>query len=509
MGPDPRSPCLIGVAQRTWRPEGDEDLGPEPLVMWEKVSRAAAADAGRPGLVEGLESVDVVYCQSWPYDDPTGRLAARLGCGPGRARYSGIGGTTPQVLVDDVALAMLRGQLDLALVVGAECLDTVRRLKKQGDRPRWSFRDPERKPFPFEAPFHPAEVAHDVFQAWLTFPLWDVARRARLGAAPRAYRADLGHLMAPMTEVAAANAHAWFPVARSAEELVAATPDNRMVAYPYTKYMVSVMDVDMAAALILSTHQKAEELGIPAERRVYLRGWCYATDPVYVAEHEPMWASPAMQAASAVALRSAGLDIGAVAHLDLYSCFASSLNLALDALGLARDDGRGVTVTGGLPFAGGPGSNYLTHAIATMAQVLRGDAGSAGLVSGVGMHNTKHVFAAYSGIPGPVTPPDEAAVQAGLHARGAKEISDSGDGRATVASYTVAHRRDGTPEWGLAVCDLPDGRRCYARMADAGLLAQAEETELVGAPVLLRAGEGGVNLVEAVEGVEGVEGVDG
>ena len=499
-GPDPRAPCLIGVAQRTWRPEGAGDLGPEPLSMWEEVSRAAARDSGRADVVELVESVDVVYCQSWPYDDPPGRLAAALGCRPGRARYSGIGGTTPQVLVDEAALAMLRGELDLALVVGAECLDTVRRLKKQGERPRWSFRDPERKPFPFEAPFHPAEVAHEVFQAWLTFPLWDVARRARLGTGPRAYRAELGRLLAPMTEVAAANPHAWFPVARSAEELLAPTAANRMVAYPYTKYMVSVMDVDMAAALVLATHERAEDLGVPQERRVYLRGWCYGTDPTYVAEHEPMWASPAMRAASAACLGSAGLGVDDVSHLDLYSCFSSSLNLALDALGLAPGDPRGVTVTGGLPFAGGAGSNYMTHAIAAMAEVLRRDPGSAGLVSGVGMHNTKHVFAAYSTRPGPLDPVEEAALQARLDALPRREIAARAEGRATVATYTVAHRRDGAPDWGLAVCDLPDGRRAYARIVDPTLLDRAEEDELVGAPVRLAAGEGEVNLLERLDG---------
>ena len=62
-------------------------------------------------------------------------------------------------------------------------------------------------------------------------------------------------------------------------------PDNRMVGYPYTKYMVSVMDVDMAGALVVATHERADALGVPADRRVYLRGWCYARDPVLVAEH--------------------------------------------------------------------------------------------------------------------------------------------------------------------------------------------------------------------------------
>ena len=38
----------------------------------------------------------------------------------------------------------------------------------------------------------------------------------------------------------------------------------------------------------------ADWLGVPADRRVYLRGWCGANDPVLVAEHPDLGASPAM-----------------------------------------------------------------------------------------------------------------------------------------------------------------------------------------------------------------------
>src|SRR3954469_2613392 len=255
MAVDPRTPCLIGVAQRTWRPVNADPVdAPEPLDMWEEVAQAAAEDTGIPGVETDLESLQIVYCQTWPYDDPVQRLCERIGATPRHRFYSGIGGTTPQVLVNDTAEAMLRGELDVALIVGAEALATKRALKKQGERPAWSYRDPEKKPFPFEAVPHEAEIAHEVFQAWLTFPLFDVARRAHQGVSLDTYVAGIGATMAPMTEIAVKNPHAWFPVARSATELVTPVPENRLVGWPYTKWVVSVMDVDMAAAAVLVTH---------------------------------------------------------------------------------------------------------------------------------------------------------------------------------------------------------------------------------------------------------------
>jgi len=57
-------------------------------------------------------------------------------------------------------------------------------------------------------------------------------------------------------------------LSRSADEIITATPENRMVVYPYTKYMISIMDVDMAAALLVASHEAADALGVPPERRV-------------------------------------------------------------------------------------------------------------------------------------------------------------------------------------------------------------------------------------------------
>jgi acetyl-CoA C-acetyltransferase len=245
------------------------------------------------------------------------------------------------------------------------------------------------------------------------------------------------------------------------------------------------MDVDMAAAVLLASHETADALGVPPEQRVYLRGWCYATDPTYVAQHAEMWRSPALAAAAGEAMRVAGVGGDDIAHLDLYSCFASSVNFARDALGIGDGDSRALTVTGGLPYHGGAGSNYMSHSIATMADVLRAEPGSYGMVSGVGMHMTKHVYGVYSTEPGPLAPPAQAEVQAQLDAAGNNAITDTYDGKATVAAYSIVHGRDGEPEWGVAVCDLAEGGRTYAKLLDAELLASAEEEELVGRTLTL------------------------
>ncbi len=490
--------CVVGVGSHTWR--GLD--APEPLDMWEQVVRDAAADAGATPqrVLDAVDALEVVYCQTWQYDDAPQRLADRLGVAPRRLHYSGVGGTTPQQLINGAAGRIVAGDLDLAVIVSGEALATQKAQAKRGEAMAGSFPPVAAAPFPWEAPFHPAEVAHDVFQAWLTFALFDNARRAHLGVALDAYRHEIATMLAPMTNVATANPEAWFRTRRSADDIERARPDNRMVGYPYTKYMISVMDVDMAAAVIVASEDVADRLGVPADRRVYLRGWCYAMDPVYVAEHADLWRSPAMAAAMSEALRGAGTDIDGVELFDLYSCFPSSLHFARDALGLGADDARALTVTGGLPYHGGAASGYMTHSIAEMTRRLRERRAALGLVTGVGMHMTKHVAALYSSHPGPATPPDAPAIQQRVDsAHPRREIVESphppsegvhgaASDEATVAAYSVVHGTDGAPQWGVVICDVeapatpsaPVGPRLYARIDDVDLLTAAEQSELVG-----------------------------
>ena len=153
-----------------------------------------------------------------------------------------------------------------------------------------------------------------------------------------------------MSEVAATNPYAWFPQARTVDELTTPTPNNRLVGYPYTKYEVSVMDVDMAATVIVASHAKADELGVPLDRRVYLRGWCYATDPVVRGRaHGPVGVAGdgrrrARKRSAAPARRSTTSRTSTCTRASPSRCTSPATPSASPA-----DDPRGLTVTGGLP----------------------------------------------------------------------------------------------------------------------------------------------------------------
>lgn len=200
---DPRTPCLIGAAQRTVR----KQPGPEPLDLWEEEARAAASEARLP--VARLDSIQIVHTDSWQYDSPTGRLAERLGATPRHHAYSKVSGTAPHLLIGEVAARIAAGELDSALVTGAEALATRRAYRQAGERVPWSHAATPKPPYGWERPPHPAELAHELFLPVHTYAIMETARRAALGLSLEQEMLDRGRMMAPMTEVAAANPHAW------------------------------------------------------------------------------------------------------------------------------------------------------------------------------------------------------------------------------------------------------------------------------------------------------------
>lgn len=493
MSSDPRLPCLVGTARRTWHP-GQEV--PEPLAMWEQVARDAARDAGAVELLRRVDDLGVVHCQSWAYDDPAARLAQRLDLSDPTTRTSILAGTAPQRLIDSAATRMLRGECEVALVVGGEALSTRRRHDAAGETPPWSHPhpDPPTLPVDLDEWYLPTEIAHGVLPAWLTFALLEQARWAARGGTPEA-RHELHRTMSELNAVAATNPDAWFRDALAVEEIVRPSADNRMVATPYTKRMTAYMDVDMAAANLLVTSGVADELGIPAERRVHLRGWGFARDAVHVGARRELDRSPAMVAATSAAMTMAGTDVDSIDLFDLYSCFGSAVQFARDALGLSAEDTRPFSVTGGLPYHGGPSSNYMGHSISHMVDRLRADDRAVGMTTGVGMHMTKHVAAVWSARPGPLPVPPTDHEQHWDAPASVADVSVAAavTGCVVVLAATVVHDRDGSPSHVVAICRTEQGHRCYALSRDPEVIDAVTQGLWVGREAELRETPDGTN----------------
>jgi acetyl-CoA C-acetyltransferase len=223
----------------------------------------------------------------------------------------------------------------------------------------------------------------------------------------------------------------------------------------------------MAAALILTSEENARALGVAPEQMVYLHGCADALDHWYMFERENYYSSPALQVAAKKALGMAQKHIDDIDYFDIYSCFPSAVQIACDALGLAHDDPRGLSITGAMPYFGGPGNNYTLHSIATMMQRLREKPGSFGLLNANGWFITKHSIGVYSTQPGdtPWQRKQPADYQKEIDALPKPAFTETPEGKASIETFTVMHGRNG-PERALIIGRLENDTRFIANTAE-------------------------------------------
>lgn len=496
---DPRTPVLVGGGQLSNRV--DDGAAPlEPVDLIAEAARRAAADTGTADpakVLAALDSARIVQLLSWRYRDPGRLVAERVGAADLRhSAYTTPGGNTPQALVNRTCLDIARGQVDVVLIGGAEAWRTRTATKAAGAKPEWTREPDDAEPDElFGAPLdmaHPLEVERGVLMPVQVYPIFESALRASAGAGLEDWNLRIGRLWSDFSRVAAANPHAWIQQAFDAEELITPTPDNRMIGYPYTKRLNSNNAVEQGAAVLVCSVEAAERLGIPRDRWVFPHAGTDGHDPSFVSERAELHASPAIRVAGARALELAGVGADDLAHVDLYSCFPSAVEVAASELGLSVD--RALTVTGGLSFAGGPWNDYVTHAIATMIGVLRDDPGAVGFVSGNGGNLAKHSFGVYSTEP-PAQgfrwdcPQDEIDA-----ATAPVEAAVGFEGAGTIEGYTVMHDREGAPELGIVALRTPDGSgRTWGKATAADEIAALLAEEHVGRTATVDA-EGNLHL---------------
>ena len=237
-------------------------------------------------------------------------------------------------------------------------------------------------------------------ESFLAQGVRDFVDKTPVERSPAAHTEHIARLWSRLSEIAASNQYAWIKHVYSSAEIATPTPANRLVSTPYTKLLTANIQVNMASGLILASADAARQAGVPSERWICIHGGAQALEEWHVSERAELDAGRAIAAAGRALLRHADIEIDDVAQVDLYSCFPAAVEIAARELGLSiGDPARAPSVTGGLTFAGGPGNNYSSHAIATLVHRLREAPDSYGLTSAVGWYMTKHALGLYAGRP--------------------------------------------------------------------------------------------------------------
>ena len=496
---DPRTPILVGVGQFT---ERVDDAGYRGMSSVELATAAAAAAlddtrvdpakvAGAVDTVVGLRQFEIsgrgmatLGCSTnYPRS-----VAQRIGAAPARAVLEPIGGQGPQHVITEFAASIAAGESDVVMVLGSENGSTLRTFAKAGtDKPDHSEiieGQLEDRGYGYEGLFNDYTVAHGLVGAPAQYGLLENARRGRVGLSTPDYRRAMAELFAPFTTVAAKNPYSSSPVQRSVDEIRTVSADNRMICDPYPRLLVARDQVNQGAAAVLMSIEAARRLGVPEQKWVYLRGHADVVDQPLLDRADLSYNSASILAVEE-ALAVAGVGIGDIATFDLYSCFPVPVFNFCDGMQVATDDPRGLTLTGGLPYFGGPGNSYSLHGIVETVAEMRSKPGAFGLVAANGGIMSKYSVGVYSTGAAEWKADDSARLRAAVAARAVVPVTEHPDGPATIETYTV--RYDWPARTGIIIGRLDsDDSRFMALTEDPDLLELLTDGEPLGAAIRVR-----------------------
>ena len=477
--PNPRTPVIVGVGQFLNRIESLDDAV-EPVEMMLCAVRRAEADAGVGGFLEQVGSVRVVRGM-WRYENPAALIAERIGAFGAQTVGTLIGGNQNQALMHHTACDILAGKFDVVLITGAENGNSSGKARRAGATLA-ETEAPGRPDFVFGAAqvpeHHPHEVARGIRRAVQVYPMYENAYGHALGRSPDEHLREVSELWSRFNDVAQTNPNAWVRRNMTAEEIRTPSSRNRRVSHPYTKFMNANMSVDMGAALIVCSWERAERLGVAEEKLVYPVSGAEGYDHSSASLRDNFHTSPGVRITGERALELAGVDADDLDFVDLYSCFPSAVQIAASELGLPPD--RPLTVTGGLTFGGGPLNNYVMHAIARTVELLREKPEGHALVTGNGGNLYKHAHGVYSG-----TPPRRdfrwADVKERITALPKRECLPAYEGAGAVESYTVMYDGD-EPRIGHVAFRTERGERTWVNVEDRALLGDMVRSDFCERP---------------------------
>ena len=479
-----RIPILVGSGQVTQR-EPDPFMALSPIDLTAVAARNAAEDSGAGNVL--LKSLDTIVLlrsfsdTSWRFTCPFGKytnpplsLANRLGAeNATRLIYTHPGGNMPQWSVNRMFEMITHGKLEVAMIAGGEALATQKSAQREGLTLDWN-EDPGGRYEEWgvdKRGWSDIEDRHRMAGAIFAYPMIENAIRGNRNRSISEHSLEMGKLFSGFASVAADNPLADRRKSFTSEQIATVSSDNPYIGFPYTKLMNSNAFIDQSAAIILTSVAKAKEFNIPKEKWVYLHGCADAYDHWYLSDRINFFSSPAMSKVGKETFEMADCTLDDIDALDLYSCFPSAVQIACDEMGIPLNDSRGLTVTGGLPYFGGPGNNYVTHSIAEMINKVRSKPGIKGLVTANGNYITKQSAGIYSTEPKEkvFAPKDPSIYQAEINSKKGPTVTEFANGNATIETYTIMHDREG-PSFGILFGRLSDESRFIANTPDDNAL---------------------------------------
>ncbi len=469
-----RTPVVVGLG--IIQQHGTYDELDEALILMEKATLQAIDDCGNPKITNFIDIIDIPK-GFWAYRDPGKWIGEKHGFQHAKTSVNKIG-VLQQHLINSAALRIQNGEIRGGLILGGESrAKMIAALKEKKDFKELELNtNPDMYVKAKDDLYGPQEAENLGLMAVGYYAVLESAMRAHKQHTLKEHEDYLSKMYADFSEIAAKNPHAWNRNEYQPNEISQPSAKNKPIAYPYNKLHNTSWNVNQASAMIIIDEEIADKLQIPQNKRSYPLA-SSETNHMLALIERPSFVSSAGLRLSAAYMNKKISNYGkSPSIVDLYSCFPVAIQQCENVLEL--DSSVPKTITGGMPFAGGPLNNYMLHATVQALLLLRQNPDNIALITGISGMMTKQAFGLWSGLKlDEFTHLDttEEAEKIDLP----KDISTVKSGDGHVIGYTVLFDQLDVVKAVIYIEDL-QGKRKVVTSNEVDILKNMREEEWVG-----------------------------
>ncbi|URQ71696.1 acetyl-CoA acetyltransferase [SAR86 cluster bacterium] len=467
-----KKPVVIGLG--ITQQKGSYAELDEALFLMEKVAMQAINDCGNSKIKDFIDVIDIPK-GFWRYRDPGKWIAEKNNFSNAKTSVNKIG-VLQQYLINNTCNKIIKGEIRAGLILGGESRAKMIAALKEGIEYKEMelSTNPDQYVKAKDDLYGEGEAEALGLMAVGYYAVMESAMRKSKNLTLKEHEDYLGSMYADFSEIASKNQYAASDKSISKDQIMLANSDNKPMAYPYNKYHCTSWNVSQASAILICEEGLADQLNISKQKRIYPMASSETNHMIALIQRPSLISSAGLKLASekineVVDKHSINLNL-----IDLYSCFPVAVQQFENVLNLNTKTSR--TITGAMPFAGGPLNNYMLHATVQALLKLRSQSGHS-LITGVSGMMTKQSFCLWS----------SEYQMPFYHADVTKKaqqldkpipISNAKHGNGIVIGYTVLY--EGTkPTSGVFYIEDSQGERKVVTSEDKAVITSMREEEWI------------------------------
>ena len=475
---------VIGVS--AIQQKGDFENLDEALFLMDQAVKEALSDSGNKSIKDHIDEIRIPK-GFWRYRDPGKWIAKNNDFKTIPTTYVTKIGVLQQNLINEACLKIENGEINASIILGGEA--RYKQLRSVIEKKEYFETKLDENPdFYIKAKedlYGDEELEELGAMAVGYYATMETALRKNDNENIEEHQNNIASMYEEFSKVASNNEDAWLDHPYSKKEILETSKKNKMLAYPYNKLHCTSWNVNQSAALIICSEELANKLEIDNKKRVYPISSSENNHMIAIQQRPKLYESLGMiYAAKSINRMMEQLDIRLDAY-DLYSCFPAAVKMFSKSLELGSESPK--TITGSMPYAGGPLNSFVIHSTVKMIQKIRALEARHGLVTGVSGMMTKQSFCVWGKEYQEQFIFDDVTERAKLDEKPV-ELSDIAEGEGEIIGYTII---EGSEHASKAVLYLDDEKkhRKVVSSLDKNFINLLMEEEWVGKKVKFKDGQ--------------------